>query len=81
MYHIALFLEIVFGAAFVEGEFIHVLKKHDSGWLEVRTPRNEYGYMSPAWVRDLVSTYLLSSSSLEFHTLIIMTLSDTFVAG
>jgi hypothetical protein len=40
---------------FLQGEIIEVLKQHDNGWLEVKTPRGEMGYLSPAWVRQLVS--------------------------
>jgi hypothetical protein len=40
--------------AFNAGELVLVIKQHPSGWLEVKTVRGEYGYMSPAWVKDVV---------------------------
>ena len=44
--------------AFNAGELVLVIKQHPSGWLEVKTVRGEYGYMSPAWVKDVVCAVL-----------------------
>ena len=36
--------------AFNEKERLLLIKKHDNGWLELKTVRGDIGFVSPAWV-------------------------------
>eukprot|EP00049_Salpingoeca_infusionum_P027596 m.33332 g.33332 ORF g.33332 m.33332 type:complete len:618 (+) comp9607_c1_seq2:199-2052(+) len=39
--------------ACTKGEILELLKRHDTGWLEVKTSTEKYGYVPPAWVEEL----------------------------
>eukprot|EP00040_Diaphanoeca_grandis_P012604 m.63849 g.63849 ORF g.63849 m.63849 type:complete len:728 (+) comp23350_c0_seq1:396-2579(+) len=41
--------------AFEKDSLLILIKKHDSGWLEVQTPAGVIGYVSPSWVEEIVT--------------------------
>ena len=41
--------------ALIEGETLTLIKSHDSGWLEIAKSDGTRGYVSPAWVEEIIS--------------------------